>query len=224
MAPAKPPLRIANVMLGRHAGGLEQAALDYHQALHRAGHEVHTIIHPRAAIRPRLENRSGIWHGLPHLGEWDMLASVRLRRLLNRFDSQVSIAHGNRAMGLLQRAGAEPLIAVLPNYKMGCCGATAVFYPTLDLRGYAVSRGVGEHRLYHIPSMVDVPAEPPSQRRNEPPVIGTMGRFVGKKVFDVFLRELGYLRRSGVKFRDVLAGEGPDRRTEEHTYELKSPG
>ncbi len=198
-------------MLGRGLGGLEQALLDYGDALSRLGHEVHAVIHPDAAIRPALVARGMIWHGLPHRGSWDVIAAIRLRLLLQRLHADVCIAHGNRAMSLLRQAGANPLIAVLPNYKMRCRGAAAVFYPTLDLRRHAQSQGVQDTCLYHIPSMVGVPPTPPSRVRRQPPVIGAMGRFVPKKGFDMFIAALGRLRSQGVPFRAVLAGDGPER-------------
>jgi len=203
-------------MLGRGLGGLEQALLDYSDALSRFGHEVHAVIHPEAAIRPALEARGALWHGLPHLGAWDMIASTRLRLLLRRLSPDLSIAHGNRAMSLLRRAGADPLIAVLPNYKMNCRGAAAVFYPTLDLKHYAERQGVADTCLYHIPSMVDVPPLPPPRSRRQPPVIGSMGRFVAKKGFDVFILALARLRAHGAEFRAVLAGDGPERTALQH--------
>jgi glycosyltransferase involved in cell wall biosynthesis len=208
---ATSPLRIVNAMLGRGLGGLEQALLDYGDALSRLGHEVHAVIHPDAAIRPALVARGMIWHGLPHRGSWDVIAAIRLRLLLQRLHADVCIAHGNRAMSLLRQAGANPLIAVLPNYKMRCRSAAAVFYPTLDLRRHAQSQGVQDTCLYHIPSMVGVPPTPPSRVRRQPPVIGAMGRFVPKKGFDMFIAALGRLRSQGVPFRAVLAGDGPER-------------
>jgi glycosyltransferase involved in cell wall biosynthesis len=198
-------------MLGRGLGGLEQALLDFNDALGGVGHEVHAVIHPDAAIRPALEARGALWHALPHLGAWDVIAATRLRLLLRRYRFDVSIAHGNRAMSLLRRAGADPLIAVLPNYKMQCRGAAAVFYPTLDLKRYAANRGVAETRLYHIPSMVAVPSPPPPRTWHRPPVIGGMGRFVAKKGFEVFIAALGRLRTQGTPFRAVIAGDGPER-------------
>ena len=198
-------------MLGRGLGGLEQALLDHGDALGRTGHDVHAVIHPDAAIRPALEARGATWHGLPHLGAWDMVAAMRLRLLLRQLRPDLCIAHGNRAMSLLRQAGADPVIAVLPNYKMTCRGAAAVFYPTLDLKRYAESQGVAESCLYHIPSMVDVPPSPPPRSRGQPPVIGAMGRFVAKKGFEVFIAALGRLRSQGAVFRAVLAGEGPER-------------
>jgi len=198
-------------MLSRGLGGLEQALLDYNDVLRRLGHEVRAVIRPDAAIRPALEARGAVWHGLPQLGAWDVIAAMRLRRLLRRLRPDLCIAHGNRAMGLFRRAGAEPLIAVLPNYKLQCAGAAAVFHPTLDLRRYAQSQGVAEACLYHIPSMVDVPPSMPSRVQHQPPVIGAMGRFVAKKGFDVFVTALGRLRSRGAVFRAVLAGDGPER-------------
>jgi len=198
-------------MLGRGLGGLEQALLDYSDALSRFGHEVHAVIHPDAAIRPALEARGALWHGMPHLGAWDLIAATRLRLLLRRLRPDLSIAHGNRAMSLLRRAGADPLIAVLPNYKMNCCGAAAVFYPTLDLKRYAERQGVADTCLHHIPSMVEVPPFPPPRSRRQPPVIGSMGRFVAKKGFDVFIVALARLRAYGAEFRAILAGDGPER-------------
>src|SRR5262249_15023020 len=42
-------------------------------------------------------------------------------------------------------------------------------------------------------------------------IIGTRGRFVAKKGFDVFITALARLRQSGVGFHAILAGDGPER-------------
>jgi glycosyltransferase involved in cell wall biosynthesis len=198
-------------MLGRGLGGLEQALLDYAVALTQRGHEVHTVIHPNAALRPALEARVGAPHTLSHAGAWDPLAAARLRLLLRRLRPAISIAHGNRAVALLRLAGAAPIAAVLANYKINCAGLAAAFCPTLDLKRYAAERGVAAPCAYHIPYMVEVPPAPPPRGTREPPVIGTMGRFVAKKGFDVFVAALGRLRSNRVPFRAVLAGDGPER-------------
>lgn len=197
-------------MLGRGLGGLEQVLLDYQDALSLFGHDVQAVIHPDAAMRAPLEARDAVWHGLPHLGSWDLLAAARLRLLLRRLQPDLCIAHGNRAMSLLRQAGASPLVAVLPNYKVKCRGATAVFHPTLDLQRYAIAQGVPASRLFHIPNLVVVPASPARNARRQPPVIGTMGRFVAKKGFDLFIAALGVLRSRGIEFRAVLGGDGPE--------------
>ena len=200
-----------NVMLGRGLGGLEQALLDYAVALTERGHEVHTVMHPDAALRPALEARVGAAHALPHAGAWDPVAAARLRLLLRRLRPDISIAHGNRAVALLHRAGAAPIGAVLANYKINCAGLAATFCPTLDLRRHAIEQGVPAPHAWHIPYMVEVPPAPPRRAMRAAPVIGTMGRFVAKKGFDVFLAALGRLRANGSPFHAVLAGDGPER-------------
>jgi glycosyltransferase involved in cell wall biosynthesis len=204
-------LRIVNAMLGRGRGGLEQALLDYSDALNLLGHDVHEVIHPDAAVRPALERRNANWHGLLHLGAWDVFAAVRLRLLLRDLRPDICIAHGNRAMSLLRRAKAAPLIAVLPNYKMQCREADAVFYPTMDLKRHVESQGLDSDHLFHIPSMVRVPLSERQRLWRQPPVIGAMGRLVAKKGFEIFLSALAVLRSQGVPFRAILAGDGPER-------------
>jgi glycosyltransferase involved in cell wall biosynthesis len=232
MTEAHPPasLRVVNAMLGRGLGGLEQTLLDYGDALTLAGHEVHAVIHPDAAIRGALEARDTTWHPLPHLGAWDPFAVGRLRELLRTLRPDASFAHGNRAVRLLSRAGfppaglsraglsgagrervgAGPLIGVLQNYKMHCGALTAACHPTQDLKRYARGQGVADEDLYHIPNMVRVPAAPPRRGVHAPPVIGAMGRLVAKKGFDVFIAALARLAAQGTAFRAVLAGDGED--------------
>lgn len=205
------PLRVLNIMLGRGLGGLEQALLDYAVALTQRGHEVHSVMHPNAALRPALEARVGAPHTLSQAGAWDPLAAARLRLLLRRLRPDISIAHGNRAVSMLRLAGAAPIGAVLANYKIDCAGLAAAFCPTLDLKRHAVAQGMAASCAYHIPYMVDVPPAPPRRGMQAPPVIGTMGRFVAKKGFDVFLAALDRLRSNGVPFRAVLAGDGAGR-------------
>ena len=204
-------LRILNVMLGRGLGGLEQALLDYAVALTQCGHEVHTIIHPNAALRPAREAKGATLHSLPHAGSWDPLAATRLRRLLRQLRPDISVAHGNRAVSLLRLAGAAPVGAVLANYKIKCAGIAAAFCPTLDLRRHAIAQRIPPSCAYHVPYMVDVPPGPRQQTRRALPVIGTMGRFVTKKGFDVFVDALARLLANGTAFRATLAGDGPER-------------
>jgi glycosyltransferase involved in cell wall biosynthesis len=204
-------LRILNVMLGRSLGGLEQALLDYAVALTQCGHEVHTVIHPDAALRTALEASGATLHQLSHAGAWDPLAAIRLRRLLRQVRPDISIAHGNRAVSLLHNAGAAPVGAVLANYKIKCTGVAAAFCPTLDLRRHAIEQGVPSSRAYHVPYMVDVPQALRRHAWRTPPIIGAMGRFVAKKGFDIFIEALARLRTNGGAFRAILAGDGPER-------------
>jgi glycosyltransferase involved in cell wall biosynthesis len=184
--------------------------LDYGDALTLAGHQVHAVIRPDAAIRPALELRAAAWHPLPHLGEWDPIAMMRLRRLLRTQEADICIAHGNRAATLLERAGASPIIGALGNYKMHCGDLAAVCAPTRDLSDYARRQGVTADRLYHVPNMVRVPVIPPRRPMRSPPIIGAMGRFVAKKGFEIFVAALAHLAARGLVFHAILGGDGEE--------------
>jgi glycosyltransferase involved in cell wall biosynthesis len=203
-------MRIVNAMFGTRLGGLEQVFLDYCDALALAGHEVHALIHPRAAIRPALEARRTRFDAIGNINAWDALAMLRLRNVLSRVRPHAVIAHGNRAVSLLRGAAAKPLIGVAPNYQLKCEGLAAVLCSTEDLRRHCLDSGVEEALLWVVPNAVSVPPERPERPWRDPPVIGAMGRFVAKKGFEVLVEALAVLAAEGLAFRAVIAGAGDE--------------
>jgi glycosyltransferase involved in cell wall biosynthesis len=202
-------MRIVNAMFGCRLGGLEQVFLDYCEALALAGHEVHALIHPRAAVRAVLERRETRFHAVSNLNAFDPLAMLRLRLWLGKVRSDVTIAHGNRAVSLLKGAFVRPLIGVAQNYQLKCRGLDAVLCATEDLRRHC--RSLADVRLCLIPNAVHALPALPARLWRDPPVIGAMGRFVAKKGFDVLIEALRLLVAAGVPFRAVLAGDGVEK-------------
>ncbi|MCW0181693.1 MAG: glycosyltransferase [Zavarzinia sp.] len=204
-------MHILNVMLGKKAGGVEQAALDYHRALTGQGHRVTNVTRPGAWADARLDAWGAARLSLPHIAEWDPIAAFRLRRMMARLAPDAVIAHSNRALGLCLAAsrGRWPVIAVTHNYSIRrVVKADAVLCITRDLCARVVALGVAPDRVFHIPNMVEieVPVHGPDAHR--PPVIGALGRFVEKKGFDCYIDALGLLRRRGIDFRAILGGKG----------------
>jgi len=195
-------------MFGRGRGGLEQVFLDYCEALALAGHEVLALIHPRAVIRPTLEQRRTYFRALGNLNAWDPMAMLRLRRWVKEWAPDAVIAHGNRAISLLKGAAARPLIGVAANYTLKCAGLDGIFCATEDLVRHCRDRGFVGIPISLIPHMVAAPPEPPPRVWRQPPIIGAMGRFVAKKGFDALIDALQHLAVAGVAFRAVIAGDG----------------
>jgi glycosyltransferase involved in cell wall biosynthesis len=206
-------MRIHNLMFGKGRGGLEQAALDYHRALAGCGHTVTSLLHKHAAMRPDFLEHGCHTRSLSPLGEWDPLATQQLLRYHREDQPDVTICHGNRAIGLALRAARKrfPVIGVAHNYKIQkrFPQCDAVFSVSRDLTEEMVHLDIPRNRLATIPNMVELPPLPPHEV-NPLPVIGTMGRFVPKKGFDVFLHALKGLKDQGVAFRAVLGGGGPE--------------
>lgn len=209
-------MKLMNLMLGKGKGGLEQAAVDYHEALAMAGHEVLSVVHPHAAVRSALEALPGRVCTLRALGEWDMLATARLARMARREGVQMALCHGNRAIGLALR-GLQPAVAVVGvahnyNIRKRFPRCDAVFCITRDLLEEMVHLNIERARLCHIPNLIRAPGNMPQRPAfRSPPVVGAMGRFVAKKGFDVLVQAVAALHHQGVPLRCRIAGDGEEK-------------
>ena len=209
-------MRIANIMLGRRRGGIEQAFLDYNEALQLAGHEVLAITHPQALINAELTQ--DIFHTtLPNAGSWDPIAVFRLKRLLRDFQPEASICHGNRALHLTHKAQkyAGLRIGITHNYNLKHFNKLDfAFATTKDLRHTAIKLGMTKNNIALIPNMVRTVE---SNHRKTPIeedviIIGAMGRFVAKKGFDQLLYAAAKIKiLTRIPFRIILGGEGEEK-------------
>lgn len=209
-------MHIVNIMFSAIAGGIEQAFVDYCEALQKRGHRVTAITHPKAAVNPQLAALGIATISIRNFGEWDFMAVRALRHTLESLSPDVAITHTRRSFALALKANNEPvcpLVGVAHNYNKHShrmVKADAVFTTTQDLIRFMIRQGVREDRIFHVPNMVrcqELPSHPP---RQTPPVIGSMGRFVAKKGFDVYIDALALLRQRGYQFKAVLGGKGAE--------------
>ncbi|NBX04481.1 MAG: glycosyltransferase, partial [Alphaproteobacteria bacterium] len=204
-------MHIVNLMFSRGSGGIEQAFVDYCDGLRSRGHRITAIISPEAQVLPQLEKLGVAIVPLANRGLWDIFARRRLRKLIKVLAPDVAIGHGMRAYALGRSATRRrcPMVGVTHNYSVRRLkSADAVFAITGDLKKRVLARGVRRERVFSIPNMVHCGELPARPARRNPPVIGSMGRFVPKKGFDVFIDALALLKQRGVEFKAVLGGTG----------------
>lgn len=203
-------MNILNIMLGQGKGGLEQAAIDYAQALDLAEHHVTTIIRDGAWAHDALAEHHLPARTLSPTAEWSPFAARALRALQQ--DADLVIAHGNRAIGLALKAfkGRIPVVGVAHNYniKKRFPKCDAVFSITRDLIEEMVHLDMPRSKLFHIPNMIRLPDITPRTSFNAPPTIASMGRFVDKKGFDVMIEALGMVAAQGIAFKAIIGGDG----------------
>jgi glycosyltransferase involved in cell wall biosynthesis len=108
---------------------------------------------------------------------------------------------------------------VAHNYRTRRCNlADAVIAVAPDLRDHLARRFKDPDRIFLVPNTVHVAeSRPAATEYHTPPMIGTMGRMVGKKGFKVFCDAMAELKSSGIPFRAVIAGDGEDRMALQHT-------
>ncbi len=200
-------MRIINVMFGRNLGGIEQAFLDYCTALELAGHDVLNVAHSKAAIIPHIK---GEFYHLRNFGQYDFFAILKLRKLIEKYQPDAIICHGNRAISLMSKAAKNicPVIGVAHNYNIKrLAKLDAAFTITKDLQDRVMAR-----KVFHIPNMVNVPQSIMLPQEHETPiVIGAMGRFVKKKGFDVFIHSIKKVTETTGNIKVLIAGEGEEK-------------
>ena len=199
-------------MFGKGRGGLEQAAVDYHEALCLAGCDVTSIIHPKSAVKETFEALPGDVRMVAPMGEWDPFAKRKLQRIAGEIKPDMAICHGNRAIGLALKALRYhcPVVGVAHNYNIRkrFPKCDAIFCITKDLLEEMVHLDITRDKLCHIPNMIRTKPVEKRDHMRSPVVIGTMGRFVTKKGFDIFLQSIKSLKEQGIDVRAIVGGGG----------------
>lgn len=207
-------VRILNIMLGKGLGGIEQASIDYTQALAMQGHETCLVLHPKAAIKIAAIKKGVRVAEVSCLGPWDPMTPARIKKIQQEFAADIVITHGNRAVMMAKKSlsGIVPIVAVAHNYlHQHLHGADAVFAITQHMADTILQKKQVTRQVYVMPNMVNLEGRGGVKRTwANPPVIGTLGRFVPKKGFDIYLQALAQLRERGYVFRAVLGGAGDE--------------
>jgi glycosyltransferase involved in cell wall biosynthesis len=208
-------MHVLNVMFGKKKGGIEQAFVDYAVALSDNDTKVTTLTFPGAPVLSLLPSSYNITQEyISNLGKWDLIAIWKLKRLINKIKPDAIITHGNRANILLRKATKDvPVIGVCHNYQLKhIVKCDAVLSITNDLRKKLIMHGVQKENVHVIPNMVSITENTISKiKYSDPPIIGSMGRFVAKKGFKYMIEAAELLKLKAVPFKMVIAGDGPER-------------
>lgn len=209
---------VLNIMLGRGKGGIEQAAIDYAEAMRSAGIACITVTQPDAFVNAMLSERALPYQTLRCFSPWDILAACRLRRIAGALQASRLITHGNRALSIARLAAKGQkrmkITAVAHNYKL------KRFTRQIDSAFSTTSDLAEQIRILNpsidisiIPNATPLPGEHVRHAFRSPVVIGTMGRFVAKKGFDIYIEALALLKSRGLAFDAILGGDGEEKGT-----------
>ena len=87
-------MKIANVMISRVMGGIEQAFLDYNDALLGCGNEVVSVIDKKCAVKEKIVTQLI----KINFQKYNMLLTLRLYFQLKKFAPDVIIVHSKKAI------------------------------------------------------------------------------------------------------------------------------
>lgn len=210
-------MRIALVMTGRGAGGLQQSVVPYAAALVAAGHDVLAIIHPDSPFGGRLRAAgAGVslvrWPRKPQPFTW--LQAMEVRRLIGDFkaDAVIGLASKGFPQAWLGMKGQMPVLSRCGSMKAKTVSrlleADSLIVTSNEMRDLAVSLGMPDERVFVLPNFLIGPARehrPPPRNRLR---IGSLGRMVPRKGFDLLIDAAARVRATGRDFDLVIAGTG----------------
>ena len=211
-------MRIALVMTSAGAGGVEQSVVPYLTALLEQGHTVAVAMDRRSTflgdvrslgVKPKLIH----WPMRPRLLRW--IRVYELRRHLRAFGPDAVIGfsskgypHARKAMG--RRVPVLTRIAEMaPARIRALAGADILLVTSEEMRDLALTLGVAPEKVEVVTNFI-VGAPQPRPARRDPVRIGTLGRMVPAKGFDVLIEAAAQLRATGETFELVIGGNGPE--------------
>ncbi len=207
-------MRVINAMFGRKRGVIEQTFLNYCNALSDLGCELVVLTYQDAPTHEEMP-QNAILKTITNFGQWDPVASWKLKKIIRELEPDIIIAHGNRASTLLSKSITDvPVVSVCYNYNAkALADYKNVIAVTEDVRKTMIKKGLDENIIHTVPNLVNISST--SQKKKlfagEVPVIGTIGKFISKRGLKFFLRSLAILKNRGIAFKAILAGDGPER-------------
>lgn len=202
-------MKIVNVFLGKTLGGIEQAFLDYTQALGIKGHEIVDFVHKDGLLKDKIP---------PHVAKRELPFRKRspfsfyaLYRAVRAENPDLILVHYKNSLGMFRLIGKMlhiPVVGVAHNPKTKhIIKSDFIFSVTEYQRQVFLKAGYPADRIFVVPNMIAAD-EPfvPFKGFQTPPVIGVIGRFDPMKGFDTFVEALALLKKRGVAFKAKMAG------------------
>ncbi len=219
-------MKVANLVLTTAPGGVKQAFIDYCIAIKSLGHDLLAIINCDSDYGTELTELGIKFVTLKNrYGEFDLVATAALKKILLEHKIEAIFAHVGRSMILAKRAAKKIRPKILPqnisviavnhsNNIKRSLGADIIlsvnkknFYKTVDAGQEAQKSFVVANAI-----SLDGASEPYQlQLRNKTKiVIGVMGELTANKGFDRVISALKILNSTGNGYTLKIAGVGKE--------------
>jgi glycosyltransferase involved in cell wall biosynthesis len=170
------------------------------------------VVHPKAQILPSCPKDNLVT--IHNFNQYDPIAILKLRHLINTKKPDCIITHSYRAAYLLKKTKTKvPTIAVCHAKGHYDFGSDAIIAITEHMRQDIIRSGIPAHTVFTVPNMIDIPEEHSfrAPKTSSIPVIGVCARLADIKGVDLFIEALAELKQRQVPFTAKIAGDGPDR-------------
>lgn len=201
-------MKIANVMISRVQGGIEQMFLHYNTALTRLGNDVVSVVDNKC----QLVNDIKTPYVKINFNNFNLLLIFKLYFALKNFEPDIIIVHQKKAIPLFKliaRLLKAKVVGVAHNPKtkrLDKCDA--IISITNNQKDKMAIKGLNGDKIFVVPNMIEKAQSIPQYTPYHQPIIfGTMGRFEPAKGFCDFIQALALLKQKNVPFKAVIGGK-----------------
>ena len=207
-------MKILNIMLTNSLGGIEQAFLDYSQALIINQYQVISIVQPSSPIIKHIVKKGLDYHCLRVRSYYDYIAAFKLKYFIKKNNVDLVIAHSGKAARIVQLLNlAAPIISVSHNNNFKkILNCSAVIAMTNKMREDIIKSGYPKDSCYRLYNTVSQKINPTKNfSYHKTPVIGFLGRLDKGKGIDDLFRAVCLVVNKGLSLKVIVGGEGPEK-------------
>lgn len=200
-------MKIINIMASKTSGGIEQAFLDYNEALVLKDHKVFAVYNKNGKIKNivKVDNVPSLFFKPSFL----LIPYFYLK--LKKFNADIIILHSKKYLSLfsvVKNLLKIPLVLVCHNEKTKNLNkANYLFSITQYQKDIFVKKGFDEKKIFVIPNMIsDIPPFVEFKNFSTPPIFGTLGRFDPMKGFIMLIEAAKIAKDKGLVYKLKIGG------------------
>ncbi len=204
-------MKIVNVMSSKQLGGVEQAFLDYNEALSLMGNEVFAFYDKRGKIKTRIKELKNVKYKPSTFFKPTFVLFPIYFASIFSIKPDIIIVHSKAVLGLFATIGkllGIPVIIVCHNEKTKVIGmADYMFSTTQYQKDIFIKEGFDKNKIFVIPNLISYDRSfKEFTDFSKPPVFGIIGRFDPMKGFPIFVKACHVLKEKCIDFKAKIAG------------------
>lgn len=208
-------MRISLIMTAGGAGGLQQSVIPYATALRRSGHEVQLVMWAQSPLLEEAEAR-GLSPVKLRKSLWPGIFTRRVRAHMADFRPDAVIGFAAKGFPVARRAAPEGVPVFTRVGTMNADRlrklllADGLIVTSEEMRDLALALGAASTKVAILPNFILDGISCADRAEHPVTVVGSLGRLVPRKGYDLLLQAAGHLKAQGYRFELVIAGTGPE--------------
>ncbi len=207
-------MKIINFISGNDLGGPKQSFLLYSELFKELGHTNVSVIRKGAKLKKLLDSNHLNVKELSYFRTLFPLIShysiQKIKTLFISLNPDIIFVHKQIDIELVHRAILNnfTIIGIIHGFNAKHIDhANALIAVSYKIKDFLIKNGY-KKPIYVIPNMIKNHTEPIFRELPKSPLIGSMGIFRRKKGHHILIEALGILKKRGIQFRGIIAGEG----------------